>query len=286
MKPAFIGSVVVVAFIGILIISGCISHKEATTSSPAIGVQSPAPNTASVDSFWIKIDPIRDFATDSSLNITGSSILNISGTTNYPAGSTLYSEIIGYNGERIVWRTSLEVRGNNTGPNPFSFEYDMKGNPPGRYQVSISDRFYNTPQVISRFNILSGDNTPHSASYTWIDMNPMPSSQKGKTMLISGSTNLPAGTEITVGYSALAHSCTPAPTPDKPGTRTICGGSCRTGEGSSYKVRVVAGIEGINSWNVSVNTTGLCVAIYDIGIEAGNGTDTQHAGQSIWVFPE
>lgn len=282
MKPFPTGLIIFIVFVWILsVISGCTSLQKNST------VVQPVATLLHSTNYSISIDPIRDFNTDSSGNITGSTILNVSGTTNYPPGTYLVSEILAYNGERIVWRTSLDIRRNETGPNTFFYDFDMKGNSPGRYQVSVSTSFYDTTQaVISRFDILPGNTLPDASSYKWIDLDPLSSPQKGKTFSISGSTNLPAGTEITVGYSIIAHSCTPSPTPDKPGKRTFCGGGCKFGEGSSYIVHVVKGTERINSWNYSVNTTGLCTEVYEIGAEAGNGTDSRHAGQSIWIIPE
>jgi hypothetical protein len=119
----------------------------------------------------------------------------------------------------------------------------------------------------------------------WIRMDPLDIMQKGKTILISGTTNLPAGTDVRVGYSMLAHSCPPPKVPDKTGERTFCGGSCRPGEESNHTVRIIEGSEGVNSWNVTVNTTNWCTEIYGIGAYADSGTDTLHVGQQIRFSP-
>ena len=155
----------------------------------------------------------------------------------------------------------------------------MEGNPPGRYRVTFADSI-NLCSATSRFNITSTLPFPR-----WIEMDPLEKIQKGKNIFISGTTNLAAGTEITVSYSMLAHSCTPSNIPDKLGERTFCGGSCRPGEGSSYTVRVVEGVGGVNSWNATINTTGWCTEIYSIGAFTGNGTNATHVGQEIRFFP-
>jgi hypothetical protein len=117
-------------------------------------------------------------------------------------------------------------------------------------------------------------------------MDPLENIQRGKNIFISGTTNLTAGTGITVSYSMLAHSCTPSNIPDKLGERSFCGGSCRPGEGSSYTVRVIEGTGGVNSWNATINTTGWCTEMYSIGAFAGKGTNATHATQLIRYGPD
>jgi hypothetical protein len=283
MNSVNMGSVAIVVFIGIFIIfCGCISQQKENTTVPTIFVQqSPTgtPSQPSGNMYWIHIDPISDFSTDAAFNIIGSTQLKVKGTTNFPVGTMLRFAILEENGERDVIKTNIEVRSNSTGPNSFTVVYNMEGNPPGRYRVTLADS-NNLYSATSRFNITSALPFPR-----WIHMDPLENIQKGKNIFISGTTNLTAGSEITVGYSMVIHSCVPPRIPDKKGERTFCGGSCQPGEGSSYNVRVVEGAEGVNSWNATINTTGWCTEIYSIRAFTGNGTNATHVGQEIRFFP-
>jgi hypothetical protein len=252
--------------------AGCTGAVKTTPESPT-GTSQP-----SGDRYWIHIDPISDFSTDAALNIIGSTQLEVRGTTNFPVGTMLSFAILEENRERDVIKTNIEVRSNSSGPNSFTVVYNMEGNPPGRYRVILADSI-NLYSAISRFNITSALPFPR-----WIQMDPLENIQKGKNIFISGTTNLTAGTEITVSYSMLVHSCVPPRIQDKQGERTFCGGSCHPGEGSSYTIRVVEGDGGVNSWNATLDTTGWCMEIYGIGVDAGNGTNALHTGQNIRFF--
>ncbi len=227
-------SVAIVVFIGIFIIfCGCISQQKENTTVPTILVQQSPTGTPSQppgDLYWIHIDPISDFTTDAAFNIIGSTQFKVKGTTNFPVGTMLRFAILEENGERDVIKTNIEVRSNSSGPNSFTVIYNMEGNPPGRYRVTLADS-NNLYPATSCFNITSSLPFP-----IWIQMDPLENIQKGKYIFISGATNLTAGSEITVGYSMVIHSCVPPRIQDKQGERTFCGGSCRPGEGSSYIV--------------------------------------------------
>jgi hypothetical protein len=282
MQHVNIRSGIIAGFILVFIIfSGCISQQKNHATIPAILVQQSTTGTSSQpsgDRYWIHIDPISDFSTDAAFNIIGSTQLKVKVTTNFPVGTMLRFAILEENGERDVIKTDIEVRSNSSGPNSSTVVYNIEGNPPGRYRVMLADST-NLYSATSRFNITSALPFPR-----WIQMDPLENIQKGKNIFISGTTNLTAGTEITVSYSMLAHSCTPSDIPDKLGERTFCGGSCQPGEGSSHTVRVVEGAGGVNSWNATINTTGWCTEIYSIGAFAGNGTNATHAGQEIRFF--
>jgi hypothetical protein len=273
--------------ISIVIITGCISQQKENSTTPPIRVQQSSAS-ASSQSFdnkcWIHIDPIRDFHTDSTGNITGSTILSVSGTTNIPSGIWMNLIITDETSGRWLLGTIIKVINNSSEQNTFNtIGFDMKGNPPGRYQVQLgtdSDCW-----AKSRFNITSVNDTSEVSSFTLIQMDPLEKKQTGKNILISGTTNFSAGTEITISYRMISHSCTPAPTPDQGGQRTFCGGSCSPGQGSSNIVRVVKGSGTVNSWNTTLNTTGWCMEIYDIGADAGNGTNSRHDGTEIRFFP-
>jgi len=131
----------------------------------------------------------------------------------------------------------------------------------------------------------NGTTSQPSGDRYWIQMDPLEKIQKGKNIFISGTTNLTAGTKITVSYSMLAHSCVPPRIQDNQGEGTFCGGSCQPGEGSNYMIRVVEGDGGVNSWNATLNTTDWCTEIYGIGVDASDGVNATHVGQDIRFFP-
>jgi hypothetical protein len=113
-------------------------------------------------------------------------------------------------------------------------------------------------------------------------MDPLDPQQKGKTISVSGTTNLAAGTPVTIGYSILAHSCPLPKVTDKPGERTFCGGSCKRGTVRNISVDVANGNDSINIWNASLDATDLCLELYGIGVEAGTGNNSVRTGQEFW----
>lgn len=271
-------SLVIIILVGMFtLISGCtLVQKDFFSKQTPVIRQTPSvtPTPSHEEKYWIRINPIEDYNTDSPFNITGSTMLVVSGTTNYPSGTLLHFTILEENNDRDVMRTNLEINGNSSGPNLFSYEYDMKGNPPGRYRVILAD------STFSRFNITAFDKSDLPSS-RWIHMEPIGEAREGKNIQISGTTDLPPGTKITVGYSMLAHSCTPSPTPDKGGRGTFCGGTCRGGDASSQIVQVVEGGGGVNTWNSTINTTKWCWEIYSLGARASNLSNVTPVSQYI-----
>jgi hypothetical protein len=262
-----------------LSVSGCISLQNNETSQQSHTIQSSIILSYGTTSprYWIRIDPIQDFKTDSTFNIIGSTILNITGTTEFPAGTILNLDIIERNGSREVNRTPIKIRSNNSGPNTFSYIYDMKGNPPGRYQVGIVDSI-NLNGGLSFFNI-----TSDKTYYKWIHMNPIGEVHLGDNIPISGTTDLPAGSEIMIRTDIVQHSCTMA-TPDRFGARSLCGGSCRD-IGSKQTIMIVPGTGEINTWNSTVITTDWCLnEEFWIGAFAINWTNVTPGGQSIQLL--
>jgi hypothetical protein len=279
MQPTgkFVVTMVIIAGI-FLIFSGCTSSQKDLFSKPTLSVQqSPAVHSpgATYQKYRIRFDPISDYKTDSSFNITGSSILNVTGTTDFPAGTILNFAILEENNERDLIRTTIEVKGDNSGPNSFSYSYDMKGNPPARYRVLLSNYSMSTTGAFSRFNITS--DIPY---YKWIQMNPISDVQQGDIIPVSGTTDLPPGSEIMIHAGIVYHSCTLA-TPDLFGARSFCGGSCRE-TGSANNIRVIEGSGGINTWNSTVDTSNWCsLEAYGINAIAVNWTNVTSGGQPI-----
>ena len=268
--------IITIGFIGILIIfSGCISQQKEN----ATGLIQPSPDVSSsrtpYQTYSIHIDPIRDYNTDSDFKITGSTKLTVKGTTDFPAGTVLHFTILEENQDRDVLRTNLEITGNSSGPNSFSYVYDMKGNPPGQYRVILADSI-NLNVGLSRFNITS--NVPY---YKWIRINPINGAHKGRNIPVSGTTDMPAGSEITLHCSVFIHPCIMSPPPDTGGKRTICGGSCPDKE-SIYTVHVLEGVSGVNTWNATVNITDICDENYYIRASATTWPNVTSGSQNIY----
>jgi len=260
-----------------LSVSGCVSQQNGhSTGSINTTQQSPAVTSLVTEKnrYWIRIDPIRDFKTDTTFNITGSTILNVTGTTDFPADTSLNLNIIEGVNSHVISRTLIKTRSNNSGPNTFSYVYDMKGNPPGRYQVGISDSIH-LNSALSFFNITS--ETPY---YKWIRMNPIGEVHPGDIIPVSGTTDLPAGSEISIGSDVVFHSCTQA-TPDIFGQRSLCGGSCRD-TGSLHPVLVTEGTGGVNIWNSTVDTSQWCIhEEYTISAFSKKWTNITSSSQSV-----
>ena len=273
----FFSRIVSILLFGFLIFSsGCISLSQKEIISKTISI---SPQSSSIpfsgntsDRYWIRIDPIKDFKTDSTFNISGSTMLNITGTTDIPSGELLHLSILEENRSRSVIRTDIPIQSNNSGPNIFSYNYNMKGNSPGQYRVALKSDATPRGEYVS-FAITT--DTPY---LKWIQMNPLGKVKSGGSLLVSGTTDLPAGGEIMVQARIDSHSCTIA-TPDRFGARTLCGGSCRN-TGSQEIIRIAEGTGGINIWNSSVNTSDWCFGEgYVIGAYAVNWTNVTPGGQ-------
>jgi hypothetical protein len=263
---------------GFIILSGCIAQQKDLFVKPTPNGLSPKMTTGTHSQYerhWIRIDPIKDYETDASFNIIGSSLLIVNGTTDFPVGTQLDFSILQENGSRDLLRTKLQINGNNSGPNSFSYVYDMAGNPPGQYRVWLSDSI-NFNSDISRFNITS--NMPY---LKWIQVNPIKAVKHGDVAPISGTTDLPAGSWIGVQPTIYTHSCVTPGIPDTSGKRTLCGGNCYPSE-PEQTAQVVEGSAGVNTWNATIEIGDWCTSEkYSIGARAIGWTNVTPGGQSI-----
>ncbi len=276
------GSVtLIVIFIGLLLSSGCVTDISKQNESITSFQTTPVPVQSSMATSWIRINPINDFNTDLSFNITGSTTLTISGTTSYPEGTVLNLIILEEDTKsRYVTKSTASVGSTTSGMNSFSFIYDMNGNPPGEYRVIVSDS--------------DGANSEHAdfrissehPYYKSIFIDPIGPVSIGNDLPISGTTDLPAGSLIRLDTSVFLHSCPPGSTPDENGKRTVCGGSCR-GTGVSHQtVRVAARGDGSNIWNTSVRTIDWCPdEAYQFYATAMNWTNVTPAWKLVNLAP-
>ena len=241
---------IAIIFCVCLLLSGCISPQ---TNRSYQNISSPSPTTVPVvyQRPWLKIDPSSDFTTDANFTITGSSQLVVRGTTNYPAGSGLHLYLSDEDTNTRFLESGIRIAGNDSGPYSFTYTFDMRGNPPGRYMILVTDAD-NIFVASSRFNITSP--VPY---YRYIRFNPAETATIGRDAEVSGTTDLPAGTPIHVTAGILLHPCPFGAPADTDGQRTLCGGSCRTG-GSEQNVTVIAGTGTGNTWNATIPTSGWC----------------------------
>jgi len=258
----------VLFLIMILLISGCISSpkdKTVTTKfSDNITVELSTPDTITTASRvlpenYINISPIEDFQTDSFNNITGTTIRNITGFTNIPNGTRL--EVFVYNKDihllvkdtqgRSVHAWIPVLKTENSSQNFFSYQCDMKGQPAGHYQVKITSGGTN---AVANFVIIS------HGPWIWINTSPVQNFSFGQPFTISGTANLPPGSEISVIPWRELHPCPP----DKPliaWGHQLCNRNCEHSP-KSGTTKVILGTNGTNIWAYTFNTDMWCEDVH------------------------
>ncbi len=139
--------------------------------------------------------------------------------------------------------------------------------------ITEKTREESTPQYVKEIIITEKTREESTPQYVkenpyWIKIDPIRWNQEGEKLNVSGTTNLPANIEITFYSFIFAHSCpTQVPggnTPkaivvDRPLVvyRTFCGGECEDAF-VNETVPVIEGIEGINLWRYTLNTSDWC----------------------------
>jgi hypothetical protein len=263
----------IVFFIGaIIFVSGCVSPQ---TTKPSATISSLTPTTDITTQYppdpshWIQIDPIRNFQIDPK---SGSVrlLFNITGTTNLPVDSLLVVGSnrkmfdLGSDNQVLIWNVVVPVVNSGGSVNTFFYAVnvstDYLWNPikPGQYNVEVHHFGVNNSTV---FSVFGKDPLP----WLWIHINPIEEHQFGDRFNITGTTNVPAGSTISVNGGLTIHPCPFIP-PEKqssyPGS--ICG-SCAP-VAFYGNIPVVQG-PGNNTWNFPINTTGWCTdEKYDIGV--------------------
>jgi hypothetical protein len=255
----------------ILLISGCVSPSEISSGTKVPSIASP-PTTSSVavnqpaadftyqyppdPSHWIEIDPIRNFQTGS-----GSSsdriVFNITGTTNLPVNSLLFIEPYRRNPssekEEAALLSNVVIPVENKGGNINTFFYSVNTPAgPGEYRVVV--RRWNVTNSTG-FTVMGKDPLP----WIWIRVYPAGEYHRGKNFTITGTTNLPAGSEIIVTCGFESRFPCPPWAKESPASwsGTACGNDCNTGR-FSQMAQVERKADGNNTWMVSADTTGWC----------------------------
>jgi hypothetical protein len=260
--------IVILCVLFLLTSSGCVTQPAENSSSSVIITEKireeSTPQYIGDHQYWIKIDPIDDFLTESPFNVNGITKFNITGTTNFPAGSLFWVTIVEEERERNLFSEVLvQSIVNSAGVNTISYPVDIQGNPPAHYRVEIRKANQNLTAT-EQFRIVL---IPSNEKWLWIHINPIRWDREGENLNISGTTNLPVDSVINIYSAIFAHPCptqvpggnTPAAIViDKPLIvhRTFCGGECK--EFVNETVPVLEGKEGINLWKYSLNTSGWC----------------------------
>jgi hypothetical protein len=144
---------------------------------------------------------------------------------------------------------------NSDGVNAFSYPFDIQGNPPAHYRIEIRKANQNFTAT-EQFRIIL---IPSEEKWLWVHINPIRWNVQGENLNITGTTNLPMGSEISIESFIWAHTC-PTQVPGSPPViktgvdRTFCGGGCKD-ELFHGTVHVIEGKEGINSWRYTLNTS-------------------------------
>ncbi len=186
---------------------GCIrTNQDANNQQKSINISQPTVKPSLAEK-WIRINPVGDFRTDSNFSVIGPTNLNVSGTTNFPVGTTLHLVINLENTAKIVFQIDIPVI-NNMSQNYFTSSYDIKGQPPGRYRVILYEPLSVTSEF-TPFSIISP--VPY---YKSIQFSPVGPVTIGKNLTISGTTDMPAGEQIKIETGIFLHSCYPIRKPD------------------------------------------------------------------------
>lgn len=202
----------------------------------------------------ITIDPIPDHDVGDLVVITG--------TTNHMAGTILELDIIAVSPDngtkpRAAVTDVFIVRGGGMS-NTWSGTLDTSAIPPGEYRVNaywINETVRSDLLATSKF-MLTGTKPVPSVSPTngdkqapYITINHPGTLWSGDKHQITGTTNLPEGTELI--YLVIQQSKTSVFTVDlKTGDRDVREGPTRSGI-----IRVLLGTEGVNRWTFTVDST-------------------------------
>ncbi len=234
--------------------SGCISQPADNTSSPITITKQPreesTPRYIGDHRYWIRIDPIADFRSESPFTVTGTSKFNINVTTNYPEGSLFWVKIVEVERSRPLMSEVLVPSSvNSDGVNSFSYPFDIQGNPPAHYHVEIRKANQNVTGP-EEFRIIL---IPSKEPWLWVHIDPIIWPQQDENLNVTGTTNLPVGSEISLESATWGHTCV-YPVPGSPPInktgmpRSYCNGGCN--ENIEGTCPVIKGNQGINLWSV------------------------------------
>jgi len=269
-------------FVGmVIVVSGCISDAPSTPAGTASSVP-PTSDKASVSghpgvnyaqplavitnqyppdpSHWIELHRIQNFQTGSGADAPGL-VFTIAGETNLPANSLLFIQTYrkdfssGTEDPALIWNVFVPVQNSGGPANTFSYTVnvskDYYGFPikPGEYRAVVSRQGVNDSTV---FEVLGNDPLP----WLWIRMDPIGLHRFGERFTITGTTNLPAGSDILLRGGTDIHPCPFIPPEERSSNPdSVCGGCSLVHFSDTIPVIRSAGN---NTWSFPINTTGWC----------------------------
>lgn len=211
----------------------------------------------------VTIDTIPDHA--------AGDIVAITGTTNHMAGTVLELDIISVsppNGTnpRVAVSDAFIVRGGGMS-NIWSGELDTSAIPPGEYLVNaywINETVRSDLLATSRLRLTGTKTVPTGTPGTGdlqprqIGINPPGTLWRGEKLLVTGTTSLLEGTELT--YLVIPQSNASVFTVDvKTGNRDVREGPTRSGV-----IRIMPGTGGVNRWSFAVDSSEFIPGEYHI----------------------
>jgi hypothetical protein len=213
----------------------------------------------SIQQHWISINPVNNSNSSNRLMQAHFSLINVTGTTNFSCESYLQIKILTDEKTRSIPISDpfFPVICTN-GTNEFSYTYDMQNEPSGRYLVEISpvSRTDNKSFAFSFFDYTS------NVSRKSIDINPILWTYPDQLLAITGTTDLPVDSNMSIISGLMIHPCPTQKIPEtNNGIRSWCGGNCGD-DITTYPVKIVSSSNGSNSWRSLINTTGWCTREY------------------------
>jgi hypothetical protein len=292
-------------FVGmIILVSGCISQAPST---PAVTVSSlpPASEIASDSghpgvnyaqpltvityqyppdpSHWIELHHIQNFQINHSSD-SPSFLFNIAGDTNLPANSLLLIQTYrkdfssGTEEPALIWNVVVPVQNSGGLVNTFSYTVNISKDSiePGEYSAVVHRAGVNDSAV---FEVLGKDPLP----WLWIRMDPFGQHHFGESFNLTGTTNLPAGSNILVSGGTDVHPCPfIPPVGQSSDPDSICEG-CPLVQFSD-SISVIHSV-GNNTWNFPVNTTGWCIGeSYSIRVSKDEWDNVSSASEQLAGF--
>jgi hypothetical protein len=268
----------IVFFIGaVLLVCGCVSHSAISPAAPATsiasnpvqyGVTDNQPAEDSIyqylpdSSYWIAINPVQNFRIGAGSG-PDRILFNISGTTNLPVNSLLFIDVYrknpssGQEERDLLWNAVTPVKNNGEKNNTFFYAENVTKDfynstiKAADYRVVV--RRYNV-SAIGGFTILRKDPLP----FIWIRIDPIEKHHWGDVFTITGTSNLPAGSEITVRNERYGAEFS---TEYKCRNDVICARyyDCSNEGNFERKGPVIGTGREYNTWNITVDTTGWCI---------------------------
>jgi hypothetical protein len=218
-------------------------------------------------------------------------LFNISGTTNLPVNSLLFVEVYrkdpssGKDEKDLLWNAVAPVENDGRENNTFFYAENVTK---GFYNSTIKAADYRV--IVRRYNVSSSTNFTilgkDPLPFIWIRIDPIGKRHHGDIFNITGTTNLPAGSEIIVRndrYEAenrAFYRC-------KGDLMCVIECSNAVGERFERRVPVIGSGKENNMWTVTTDTTGWCMNYtYKITALKGEWDNVTPISEVYSFYPE